>query len=490
MTDTPNSVTTAISHDIQWLRTHLVLLALVVILAGGSLYGIDSIIARHDEQQSNRDQQLLTLVTQQTTDLKTRMAQDEQTIAQRDAQYQLTIQQLSQLLTRQTVQLQQQVKQNSTLNAQQTAEAIQSKLKAQLGEVTAVGDNVQLDLPIARTVNSTIDTLTTTQLQLTETEKQLQAQTGLTTDANLDAANAKQVINSQDTQIKTANKACQDQIKTVKAQSRKGKLKWFSIGYLLGLASAHFIGIQETMEKSRIVFLDVENSPSVGYVWGKYDQTVVDFKADWFMLSFAYKIFGEKKTHVHGLIDYPGYMKNKDSDNKLMQDLWKVLDEADIVIGHNLDKFDVRKANARFLIHGMMPPSPYKTVDTLKIARKAFKFNSNSLDDLGHSLGLGRKLKHIGFALWLQCMSGDSKAWSVMKKYNIKDVVLLEKVYLAMRPWATTHANVNRGEFACPKCGSTKTQKRGFSYTLLMQKQRHQCLSCFGWWEGRARKPE
>lgn len=245
-----------------------------------------------------------------------------------------------------------------------------------------------------------------------------------------------------------------------------------------------------THETAKIVLLDVENSPSVGYCWGKYDQTINEFKSDWFMLSYAYKTLGEKTTHVRGLIDYPGFAKNKEDDSRLMQDLWKVLDEADIVIGHNLDKFDVRKANARFLIHGMPPPSPYRTVDTLKVSRKAFKFNSNSLDDLAHTLGLGRKLKHIGFALWLGCMGGDKKSWATMKAYNIKDVELLEQVYLAMRPWATTHTNVNQGTFACPKCGSTKTQKRGFSYTLLRQKQRHQCLSCFGWWEGSARKVE
>lgn len=242
------------------------------------------------------------------------------------------------------------------------------------------------------------------------------------------------------------------------------------------------------MPNSRIVFLDVENSPSVGYVWGKYDQTVNEFKADWYMLSFAYKVLGEKVIHVKGLIDYPGYKKQKDNDKKLMQDIWKVLDEADIIIGHNIDRFDVRKINARFLIHGIPPPSPYRTVDTLKVSRKAFKFNSNSLDDLGHSLGVGRKLKHTGFALWLACMAGDSKSWSVMKKYNSLDVCLLEKVYFAMRPWATSHANVNQGHFACPKCGSLDTQKRGFSYTLVRQKQRHVCLACRGWWEGAARK--
>lgn len=242
--------------------------------------------------------------------------------------------------------------------------------------------------------------------------------------------------------------------------------------------------------RAKIVFLDVENTPSVGYVWGKYDQTVNEFKSDWFMLSFAYKVLGEKTTRFHGLIDYPSFQKNKEDDKKLMQDLWKVLDEADIIIGHNVDRFDIRKANARFLIHGMPPPSPYRTVDTLKVSRKSFKFNSNSLDDLAASLGIGRKLKHLGFALWLGCMNGDAKSWATMRKYNIKDVDLLEQVYFTMRPWATGHANVNKGGFACPTCGSTEVQKRGWSYTALRQKRRYQCTSCASWFLGPAIRPE
>ena len=241
---------------------------------------------------------------------------------------------------------------------------------------------------------------------------------------------------------------------------------------------------------SRIVFVDLETAPSLGYVWGKWEQNVIEFKADWYILSFSYKVFGEKKIYTRGLIDYSSFAKDKENDEALVNDLWKVFDEADIIIGHNVDKFDIRKTNSRFLSHKLPPPRPYKTVDTLKIAKRIFKFDSNKLDELGRYLGLGRKLAHTGFHLWLGCMQGDVKSWNLMKRYNAQDIVLLEKVYLLMRPWSVTHPNVNQGQVACPKCGSTNTQKRGFSYTLLRQKQRYQCLGCRGWWEGSARKVE
>jgi hypothetical protein len=241
---------------------------------------------------------------------------------------------------------------------------------------------------------------------------------------------------------------------------------------------------------SKIAFVDIETAPSLGWVWSKWETNVIDFKKDWYLLSFAVKWVGEKKVKTYGLIDYPGYKKDVENDEQLVNELWKVFDEADILIGHNGDAFDIRKANTRFISHKLPPPSPYKTVDTLKIARRAFKFDSNKLDDLGRYLGIGRKLPHTGFHLWQGCMSGDPEAWKKMKQYNGHDVELLEQVYYLMRAWSPTHPNVNKSEIACPKCGSIHTQKRGFSYTLLRQKQRYQCLTCRGWYEGAAKVTE
>lgn len=244
------------------------------------------------------------------------------------------------------------------------------------------------------------------------------------------------------------------------------------------------------MSKSRIVFLDIENSPSLGYAWGKYEQNIIDFKKDWYLLSFAWKWVGEDIVHVKGLIDYPNYARDKENDKQLAKALWDVLDQADIVIGHNVDRFDIRKINTRFLAHGMPPPSPYKTVDTLKIAKKYFRFDSNHLTDLGRCLGVGRKLAHTGFDLWLGCMGGDVASWRLMKKYNVRDVVLLEKVYYLLRSWAGNHPNVNKGDVGCPKCGSKEIQKRGFSYTLQTVKQRYQCTDCRGWFETAVKKAD
>lgn len=239
----------------------------------------------------------------------------------------------------------------------------------------------------------------------------------------------------------------------------------------------------------KILFMDIETAPSLGWVWQKYETNVIDFHTDWYILSIAYKWSDEKKVHTLGLCDFPGHRKHPENDEALSKVLWNLLNTADIVIAHNGDRFDLPKANTRFISHGLPPTSPYRTIDTLKIARARFKFDSNKLDDLGRYLRVGRKLPHTGFHLWKGCMSGDRRSWALMKKYNGQDVVLLEKVYYLLRAWHPTHPSLAQGAAGvCPKCRSTRIHKRGFSYTARSRKQRFNCADCSGWHDGAAEK--
>lgn len=239
----------------------------------------------------------------------------------------------------------------------------------------------------------------------------------------------------------------------------------------------------------KVLLLDIETAPSLGWVWAKWETNVIDFKSDWYVLSYGYKWLGDKEVNVVGLVDFPSYDRDRENDKQLMKSLWKLLDEADVVIAHNGDKFDLPKINTRFLTHGLKPPTPYKTVDTLKIARSNFAFDSNKLDDLGRYLKIGRKLPHTGFHLWMGCMNGDRESWATMKKYNGHDVELLEDVYMIIRPWDKKHPHVNLGQTeVCPKCGSANVQRRGYNFTLLSKAQRYQCRDCAGWFQGTSKR--
>lgn len=240
---------------------------------------------------------------------------------------------------------------------------------------------------------------------------------------------------------------------------------------------------------AKILLVDIETAPSVGFVWGKWDQNVIEMERDWFVLSFAYQWLDDPSPTIRALPDYKGYKPGASNDKPLMSDLWELLNEADIVVAHNGDSFDIKKSNARFLSHGLPPPSSYKTVDTLKVAKKYFKFDSNRLGDLGKSLGIGTKVPHVGFALWKGCMAGDKAAWEIMKEYNGQDVVLLKEIYLRIRPWAN-HPDVNlysdkpRGDHPCPNCGSDHTQRRGVAVARTRKYQRWNCQGCGSWFQG------
>lgn len=241
--------------------------------------------------------------------------------------------------------------------------------------------------------------------------------------------------------------------------------------------------------KPKVLIYDIETTPNLGYIWGKYEQNVLDYVDETHMLCFAYKWLGEKKTHIVALPDFPEYKKDPTNDFYVLAKLWMLFDEADVVIAHNGDQFDQKMTNARFVAQGFDPPTPYKSIDTKKVARKYFRFNSNKLDDLGKKLGLGQKEQTGGFSLWLGCMAGNKRAWQTMKRYNKQDVVLLEKVYLKLLPWIDNHPAMNlynERPDTCPKCGEPGPfHARGFYYTKVSKKQRYQCQNCNGWTVGR-----
>jgi uncharacterized protein YprB with RNaseH-like and TPR domain len=235
--------------------------------------------------------------------------------------------------------------------------------------------------------------------------------------------------------------------------------------------------IPSQMNKPKVLFFDLETSPNLGYTWGKWEQNVIEFTKEWGLLCFAYKWQGEAEVKC--------LTKQGRSEKALVKELWKVLDEADVIVAHNLDQFDNKKSKAKFLEYGFGPPSPYKRIDTLKIARANFALNSNKLDDLGATLKLGRKAQTGGFSTWLGCMNGDEKAWAKMIKYNKQDVVLLEKVYNKLRPWATTHPHMGAlsgDKSLCPICASSNVQCRGWTIAKVAKKRRMHCQSCSHWW--------
>lgn len=242
------------------------------------------------------------------------------------------------------------------------------------------------------------------------------------------------------------------------------------------------------MSKPRIVTLDIETVPLESYTWGIWEQNVgLDMiKTEWSILSFAAKWL-DKKTVMYSDTMGRGAKKVRD-DKKLVGEIWKLLDTADIVVAQNGQRFDLKKINARLIQHGFGPYSPVKVVDTLLVAKRHFAFTSNKLEWQSKYLTDSPKSKHKdypGFELWAECLKDNQKARAELKKYNKQDVISTEKLYLKQRPWITNHPNMGtyslRADVTCPNCDSPHVTAQGTRVLQAGVYQRYQCQDCGAW---------
>lgn len=232
----------------------------------------------------------------------------------------------------------------------------------------------------------------------------------------------------------------------------------------------------------KILIYDIETSPLICYTWGLWKQNAAMLKQDWRLLTVSWKWLGQRG--VEGVT-----AQNFASEKAFTKHIWKLFDEADVLVAHNGNSFDQKKMTAKFIEHGFPPPTPYAQIDTKLVLKKVGRFTSNSLDNICSKLGHGRKVKHQGIELWDGCLQGKTPFFTKMLKYNKQDVRLLEKLYLTLRPWTTAHPNVNRKGRSCPKCGSSKLRSHGHYHTKTASYRRLRCRSCSGFSRERLKDP-
>lgn len=237
-----------------------------------------------------------------------------------------------------------------------------------------------------------------------------------------------------------------------------------------------------------IVFYDIETRPKVGLYFGPEWQTrIAKQLVRTEVLSFAYKWEGSDETHVVAAWDDPNWrpgILEHDQDEYVMRRMWDMFDLADVVVAHNGDKFDQKKAQGRFFRFDMMPPSHFIEVDTLKLSRTFFGLDSHKLGELASFVGLEGKVEHSGIDLWHGCMLGVEEDQETMEVYNVRDTVLLEEVYQKIEPWIGFNGRgrkFNRalwgeaGVPQCPNCGGFDLKLNGFRETATQRKQSYIC---------------
>lgn len=232
----------------------------------------------------------------------------------------------------------------------------------------------------------------------------------------------------------------------------------------------------------KILLLDIETMPIMANVWSIWQQNVGlnMIERDWSVLSWAAKWYHDSPEEIM----YMDQRNAKDinDDKKILKEIWKLLDEADIVVGQNSKAFDIKKLNARFIMHGMKPPSSFRQIDTKIIAKRHFAFTSNKLEYMTDKLCTKyKKLKHgkfPGFSMWAECMKGNIEAWEEMEEYNKYDVLSLEELYEILLPWDDSINFTMYFEDDVCSCGNTEFKKNGFYYTNASKFQKYKCKNC------------
>lgn len=210
--------------------------------------------------------------------------------------------------------------------------------------------------------------------------------------------------------------------------------------------------------KVKTLLLDIETSPNQVFVWRTGHEVNVSYDSiikERAVICACWKWAGEKKV-------YRATWDKNQVDISVLKPLAAAVAEADVVIGHNVGRFDLPWIRTRCLFHKLPMLSDQKVVDTLTIARRLFAFNSNRLDYIARFLGIGCKLK-TGFDLWRRIvLNKDAAALKRMVTYCANDVILLEKVWLRLSEMtaAPVHAGVLAGgdKWSCPSCGSDEVK--------------------------------
>ena len=228
----------------------------------------------------------------------------------------------------------------------------------------------------------------------------------------------------------------------------------------------------------KILLLDIETSPNTVFTWGLFNQNISIDK----IIDSSEMLCWSAKWLDDTTIVYC----DKSTKRTMLKWIHSLLNEADVVVTYNGNSFDLPVLNKEFLKAGFKPPSPYKSVDLCKIVQKQFRFPSSKLEYVSAALGLTEKHKHEGFKLWIDCMAGDEKAWRKMERYNKRDVVVLEELYLRLLPWIPSHPNHSTYDdrVCCPNCGSKHFQRRGVARTVQFTYSRFNCTKCGAWFRG------
>jgi hypothetical protein len=240
---------------------------------------------------------------------------------------------------------------------------------------------------------------------------------------------------------------------------------------------------------AKILYTDIETSPILAHIWSLRDLNVGlnQIIQDPEVIGVGYRWNDQRGAK------YVSTWDHEDLGGRafMLGTVHALLDEADVVVHYNGDRFDIPWLNGEFARIGLTPPSPFKNIDLYKVARKNFRFPSYKLQYVSTALGLAGKHQTGGHGLWVACLNGDEKARAKMARYCKQDVNLLPDLLEKLRPWLGAQVNFalwseQGAELACQKCGKAEfLRPKGTAYTATMAYPQYLCCpdrgGCGGW---------
>lgn len=231
-------------------------------------------------------------------------------------------------------------------------------------------------------------------------------------------------------------------------------------------------------KKFRRLYFDIEVSPNIAFTWNiGYNlnighESIIQERA---VMCICYKYEGENKIY--------SLTWDKGNDKQMLIKFAQILNSADECVGHNSDKFDIKWLRTRCLLHGIPMVPDFQSIDTLKLSKKGFRFNSNKLDYITQFLGIGKK-NYTAYDLWKDIvLKNNKKAMSEMVEYCKQDVNLLEQLYNKLSPYIIhkSHRAIFEGGSICdcPECSSKRTISNGtrISASGIIKRRLH-CMDC------------
>lgn len=191
-------------------------------------------------------------------------------------------------------------------------------------------------------------------------------------------------------------------------------------------------------------------------------------------ICVAWRWYGDKRVQFVSEWD--------DGREAMLRATWEAYDQAQLLYGHNVANFDTKNLNTEWRDMGLTAPSPFKTLDTLKEARKTFGDESKTLAALTQRCGIATKTDKYNVQMARDACAGDKTQQRRLRAYNVGDIIASESFVDRLRGWIPSHPHSLIGTAndrpTCNQCWGDNLERTGTKLATLITYVLYRCRDC------------